>query len=114
MSVETKNAVITSASIVMDDHGLLTAWLMLDYGGAGQGFGGWALYLPKPFRHHKLMSAAGHFIWRAMEIAGVERWDQMQGKTVRVRASHDKIQAIGHIVKDDWFEPSIDFAESNT
>ena len=68
--METKNAVIESARLTTDDHGCLSAWLMLDYGGSGQGFGGCALYLPRSFTHHELKSVAGHFIWRVMEVAG--------------------------------------------
>lgn len=111
--IETKNAVIESAQIVADDHGLLTAWLTLDYGGTGQGFGGYALYLPKDYKHHRIHSCAGHFIWRVMEVAGVTEWSRLPGKTIRVRADHDGVQAIGHIVKDDWFYPSKDFASES-
>lgn len=110
--IVTRNAVIKSARITTDDHGLLTAWLDLDYGGMGQGFGGYALYLPKSFSHHKAALAhnfAGHFIWRVMEIAGVENWDSVAGKTIRVRQEHSAAHSIGHIVKDDWFDPRADF-----
>lgn len=114
MTTETKNAVIKSAVISAADHGVLTAWLHLDYGGSGQGFGGYALYLPESFRHHSKGSMqAGHFIWRVMEIAGVDDWARLAGKTIRVRASHSGVEAIGHIVKDDWFEPAVDFAEAS-
>lgn len=106
-----KNAVIESARITNDDHGLLSAWLTLDYGGSGQGFGGYALYLPSSYKHHKVSGPnyAGHFIWRVMEVAGVSEWSQLPGKTIRVRCEHVKVHAIGHIVKDDWFNPSEDF-----
>jgi len=110
-SIEPRNAVIESALITSDDHGLLSAWLMLDYGGCVQGFGGFALYLPNGFAHHELKSVAGHFIWRVMEVAGVTEWSKLKGRTIRVRGDHSGIDAIGHIVKNDWFCPSEDFAE---
>jgi hypothetical protein len=108
---EIKNAVIESVRLTNDDHGVLSAWLMLDYGGSGQGFGGYALYLPKSFNHHKLQSVAGHFIWRCMEVAGVSEWSKLPGKTIRVRGDRGGIEAIGHIVKDDWFCPRDDFKD---
>lgn len=112
MSKEIKNAVVESAVITADDHGLLSAWLHLSYGGSGQGFGGYALYLPKSFKHHELKSVAGHFIWRCMEIAGVTQWNHLPGKAIRVRADHSGVEAIGHIVKDDWFSPRDDFEDT--
>lgn len=106
-----RNAIIESATITSDDHGLLSSWLTLDYGGSGQGFGGYALYLPANFKNHDLRAPnyAGHFIWRVMEIADVTRWEHLKGKTIRVRATHGGVEAIGHIVKDDWFSPADDF-----
>lgn len=110
---EIKNAVIESATITAGDHGILTAWLDLDYGGSGQGFGGFCLYLPKSFRNREPLApnVCGHFLWRVMEVAGVGTWDELIGKTIRVKASHARVEAIGHIVEDKWFDPGKEFAE---
>ena len=110
--MESRNAIIERAEISIDDHGVLTAWIFFDYGDGGhQGLGGHALYLPKSFSHHSIHGPAGHFIFRVMEIAGVTEWKELVGKCVRVRAESPlgKIQSIGHIVKNDWFDPTEDF-----
>lgn len=105
-----KNAIIKSATITCADYGILSAWLHLEYDCCGPDFGGYCLYVPKTFTHHNIKSAAGHFIYRCMEIAGVMEWSHMAGKTIRVESDSSKIYAIGHIIKNDWFDPSIDFA----
>jgi hypothetical protein len=109
--LEIRNAIIKAATLTNADHGCLTAWIHLDYGGMGQGFGGLALYLPKSYAHHAKHGIAGHFIWRVMEVAGVSDWSQLVGSPVRTKSNNAKVQAIGHIIKDDWFDPSEDFKE---
>lgn len=108
--IETQNAIITSVSI--DTERCLSAWLHLDYGFTGQGFGGFALYTPHTKDRNKALAGnyAGVFIQRCIEIGGVDKWEQLKGKTIRVRQEHTKVHAIGHIVKDDWFEPSAEFS----
>ena len=107
--IETKNAIIKSATISCGERGFLDCSLDLDYGGSCQGFGGYVLYLPKSWKHHELKSVAGHFIFRVMEVAGVTEWDKLVGQSIRVKAEHSKVHAIGNIIKDDWFNPSEDF-----
>lgn len=111
--IKTRNAIIKGAKITTER--CLSAWLDLDYGGMGQGFGGFVLYMPPSENRNRDDSDqpnyAGHFIHRCIEIAGVEEWSKMIGKTVRVKCSYNKVHAIGHIVKDDWFDPTIEFAQ---
>lgn len=107
--IEVKNAIIQSAVIDMSDRDLLTAWLHLDFGGSGQGFGGHALYLPKSYKNHGGPNYAGHFIYRCLQIAGVNDWARMPGKSIRARSEGGLIRAVGHIVKDDWFEVAAEF-----
>lgn len=114
MAMEIRNAIIESATITNDDHGVLSSWILLDYGDSShQGFGGYTLYLPKPFKHHRPDdSYAGHWIWRVMEMAGVSKWSELPGKTIRVRRGEGiggSVEAIGHIVEDKWFCPKEEF-----
>lgn len=112
--IEIKNALIKSVSI--DIERCVSAWLSLDYGGTGQGFGGYALYMPpwgdegRDDYTRYLGAYAGVFIHRCIQIGGVENWEKLPGKTIRVRCEHVKVHAIGHILKDDWFEPAVEFA----
>lgn len=107
--VRERNATIESVSLSNDDHGLLTAFLHLDYGDSShQGFGGFSLYSPRS-KAANSKNWAGHFIWRCLEIGGVTEWSELPGRTIRVRAEHSIIRAIGHITRDDWFDPAMDF-----
>ena len=105
------NAIIKSVKITTTDSNFLTVWADLDYGFINQRFGGYTLYLPKSFRHHALMSVAGHFIFRLMEISGVTDFNDLVGKSIRVKCTYKGIDAVGHIIREDWFCPSSDFSE---
>lgn len=107
--IEVKNAVIESARF--DTERGLSAFLSLDYGNSThQAFGGYILYAPKGWASHGISgNFCGHFIWRCLDIAGVDDWARLPGRTIRVKADMGKVQAIGHIVKNDWFDPAEDF-----
>jgi hypothetical protein len=43
-----------------------------------------------------------------MEIAGVDKWEKMVGKPIRVMTENGLTKKIGHFLKNDWFCPSED------
>lgn len=98
--MEIKNAVIRGVQI--ENERGLSAWLTLDYGGSGQGFGGYMLRGGKA-------NYGGHFIARCLDIGGVDEWSKLVGKAVRVRVDDGLIKAVGHIIEDDWFDPKAEF-----
>jgi hypothetical protein len=99
---EVKNAKIAGTSLSSADHGMLSSFIRLDYGGSEQGFGGYCLYnqnfVSEP-------SFAGHWIWRVMEVVGVDEWSDLKGNTVRAKIEKGMVVAIGHIIEDRWFTP---------
>jgi len=104
--VSIQNAIIKSYTLSNADHGCLTLWINLDFGGSGQGFGGYNLY-SKAAKNSA--NYAGLFIWRILEITDVTDLHKIIGKTIRIDGSHSGIKAIGHIIKDDWFNPLEEF-----
>ena len=101
---EIKNAIISDVTVSTADHGVLSIWIITDHGCGSQGFGGYPLCAKDQKK-----SFTGRFMYRVMEIAGVEDWYQLKGKAIRIRGDYTKIEAIGHIIYDDWFCPSEEF-----
>ncbi len=105
MTIEERNAKIESTNLGTEDHGCMTFYLMLDYGGAGQGFGGYVLdEFDKEAKTRRGTAYGTEAIRRVLETVGVSRWEKLPGTPVRVRAEHDKVHAIGHYLKDKWLD----------
>ena len=110
--MEERNALISSVNIA-NEFGL-TVWMSLIYGnGISQEFGGYTLYSAKNWQKAELDygNYCGRFIKRCMEIGEVENFSDLKGKSIRVRCDGSCIKEIGHIIKDDWFNPSKDFKD---
>lgn len=106
------NAEIESADIRFDRGVFLSCWVFLKWGGGTvQGFGGYVLG-GDPFSDAKCADHSGEgnfaaeFIGGVMSVAGVENFADMKGKIVRVGKNDDfgEILALGHPVKDRWFD----------
>lgn len=107
------NAEIESADIRFDRGFILTCWITLKWEDAGQGIGGYVLG-GSPFdetaacaAHQDQPNLAADFIGGMMAVGGVEKFSDLKGKIVRVGKSSEwgDIVALGHPVKDRWYEP---------
>lgn len=89
------NALITSIHLGYEDHGILTCWLHLSQEGAGQRFGGCSL-----------KENASFWIKRILNTVGVDKWEDLKHKYIRVKGEpHGDIFGIGHITDNKWFFP---------
>ena len=94
---EIKNARITRTEIGFHDGfgSIPCLWIHLDYGGAGQAFGGHGL--GGTFTHAMLYG-----IINALEAPS---WEKLTGMYCRVESGHSKVVRIGHVLKDQWYTP---------
>lgn len=93
--MEICNATIERVTLGFDRGTIPCAWVFLDYGGSGQGFGGFCL--GGPFTHA--------FVFGILETLGVEKWEDLKGVSCRVEQDHGGVHRIGHFLKDKWFDP---------
>lgn len=102
--MEIQNAKIDSVSLGYDRGVFLCAWLYLDYGGNCQGFGGYVL--AKNSGPQRALNDFGiEYINRILSVLEIETWEKLPGTPCRVKANHCKVFAIGHFLKDKWFDP---------
>jgi len=104
--MEIKNAIIEKTTLGKEDHGIMTAFLTLNYGGSGQGFGGYSFDRYDKKQKRRIGSSYGcEFIMRVLKVVGVNNWEDLEGKHIRVKADSGKVYAIGNIIEDEWFSP---------
>jgi hypothetical protein len=103
-----KNAIIEGTTLGVEDHGIFTAMISLDYGDSGhQGFGGYAFDEWQEEKKKRVGVGFGiDFIRSVLETLEVETWEDLIGTHCRVDSEHCKVHKIGHILKDKWFDPA--------
>ncbi len=105
-----ENGKIASVSLSIEDHGCLTAWLHIEFNGGGCGFGGYMLGKASG-GNLEGKGYAAEFIVRCLNVVGVGKWEDLQGKPVRTvnEGLGGCILAIGHFLKDEWYSPKIEW-----
>lgn len=108
------NGVVRSVSIDNENHGALCAWLHLEFGHGGCGFGGYKLGNADGGNLDKTGgNYAAEWLVRCINtVLGTwGKWEDLAGKPVRVLSEGwgGTVVAVGHYMKDEWFCPRIEF-----
>ena len=100
--MEIKNAKIDFTSLGFQRGTIMSFSIGLDYAGSGQCAGGYRL---DDAGNGTVYGLA--IIMEILKIVGVENWEDLKGQYIRVKATHDKVSAIGNLLEDKW----LDFGE---
>lgn len=103
MSCETRNAIITSTFLGVEDHGIFTCILYTQSGALQQGFGSHNL---------KYKEYGITYLRRILSVLKVEKWEDLPGTHLRIHGTSGKIEKIGHIIEDEWFAPEKELANA--
>ena len=92
-----KNALITNVDLSMADHGCLTLAMTLEGGSWGVVYG----------------AAGMEYLMRIMDTVGVEKFQELKGKYVRVATKGwgSSVKIIGNIINDKWFDAETFFTD---
>lgn len=102
-----ENAKITYADLSMANHGCLALWLTVKGSGWGCTIGGYCLgngYLGA--KEFKGSPKGIEEIMRIMDVVGVDRFSDLEGKYIRVEKPGPGgiIKKFGNIIEDKWFD----------
>lgn len=101
-----ENGVIKSTSIGYSERGGFCCTLTIKYAHSAQ-----CMQIPFIYDSKKLFhDFVGFTVSRILEVVGVERWDELIGKSVRIK-SDEYIREIGNFLVDDWFNPEKELKE---
>ena len=111
-----ENALIESVDLSMADHGCLTLAMTLKGSGWGVVYGGYCLgngYLGADDNFFSGSASGMEYLMRIMDIIGVDRFQNLKGKYVRVatKGLSGPVKIIGNIIEDKWFDAETFFTD---
>ena len=111
-----ENALIKSVDLSMVDHGCLKLAMTLEGGGWGVVYGSHCLgkgYLGADDDFFNGSAAGMEYLIRIMDTVGVEKFQNLKGKYVRValKGWGNSLNIIRNIIKDKWFDAETFFTD---
>ena len=111
-----ENALINKVDLSMADHGCLTLAMTLKGSSWGAVYGGYCLgkgYLGAEDDFFDGSAAGMEYLIRIMDTVGVERFQNLKDKYVRVATKGwgSSVDIIGNIIEDKWFDAKTFFID---
>ena len=92
----------------------VTAELELNLKGVKYIFGGHEVFLSGMHGGESVDAPyLGRFLFRCMQICGVDNWDELKSSKVLVEIQHGKVLAIADVAGNNWFNPIKEFEAMN-
>lgn len=113
---EIRNAKITDTMLGREDHGIMTFMLYLEWGGSACGYGGYAIDQYDRNKEKRVFSASGlEAVSKILEVVGVKTLEELKGQYVRIEDNGwgEKIDKIGNLMEEKWFNIREFFTESD-
>lgn len=113
---EIRNAKITDTMLGREDHGIMTFMLYLEWGRSACGYGGYALDQYDRKEDERVFSASGlEAVSKILEVVGVRTWEELKGQYCRIEDNGwgEKIDKIGNLMEEKWFNIREFFSENN-
>lgn len=105
--MEIENAQISSVSISMADHGVLTFTIFVKGHSWGCSLGNYVNGVGhRGAKEWKGNGSAIVAMMKIMDTVGVEKWEDLEGKYVRVKSEGwgGTMHCIGNLLEDKWFD----------
>lgn len=105
---EIVNAQITDTFLGIEDHGIFTFFIHTKSENGGQSYGGFSLDCPvhKDGKFIKRLGSAfgSEAILRILGVVGVDSWEKLKGKYIRLDRTWQHTYRIGNIIEDKWLD----------
>jgi len=103
--MEIRNAQITETMLGREDHGILTFYICVRFGGSQCGLGGYALDCADREGNRVFSAKSMEAISRILETVGVDRWENLKGKYIRIKDQGwgSRVDEIGNLMEEKWF-----------
>jgi hypothetical protein len=104
--METLNAQINTSRLGFIRNGIFSFCLTLTIqGGGALNIGGYVMDSYDKGKEKRIGTAYGmNLVMRILEVVGVNTWEELEGKYIRIVRLGDSVTKIGNLIKEEWID----------